>query len=305
MPKSRDQIFMEAQIERFKPHKPVPVKKQENPLAEAARVAASRRATGQRFYEFIETVKESFMNEFIYKIFSESLSLAEPEYKQVTTEADMHDMVAQFIKEYGGVNKMLSDCETKTPLLSEAVACVTHYTDLVTEANKDKKDKNLDCCEFKIPQDVSTAFYKELDMADLGDVTLQISHRVMDGIDEFLTSNAALKANIDEIVSTAKQNIDNSKDEAQNEYYNMNVTRKINKLKGLTPRTVFECMLNDTLTYIMKEDSLRESYVSEGSFDVDRVVKTCKVAYTLLETVNTIRLADVNESYIMKSLNLS
>lgn len=310
--KARDSILVEAAIRRYN-DQGIPKKE---PVDTAVRESANtmkymvqeniKRTKGNRKYaEFIKSVKESFMNQFIYTIFTESLERVDPDALNVVNEDMRRSMINSFIQECGGIDAMLMEYESKTPLLSDVTESIRRYTNMVLEATKDCNKKDCaETSEFKIPRDVSTAFYDELNMADFGDVTLQISSRVLDGIDEFLTGNALMKANIDQIINNTKDKIGASKAEAQQESASLVAKKKITALKLNTPKTVFDCMMTEAVTDVMKDDNTRATYIHEGTLDIDKVALYCKASYTLLETVNTIKLKNVDEDYIRKALGL-
>lgn len=311
--KSRDSKFVEAAMQRYA-NQNIPKKE---PTNQAVREASNimngmvkekvkRTLSNRKYTEFIKSVKESFMNQFIYTIFTESLERVDPDVLNVVGEDVRREMINSFIQECGGVEAMLNEYETKTPLLSDVTESIRRYSSMVVEATKDCNKKDCaETSEFKIPRDISTAFYDELNMADFGDVTLQISNRVLDGIDEFLSGNAMMKANIDQIITTAKQKIGSAKAEAQQESASLVAKRRITALKTNTPKTVFDYMMTEAVSDVMKDDTTRASYFHEGAFDIDRVALYCKATYTLLETVNTIKLKNIDEDYVKKALGIA
>ena len=105
------------------------------------------------------------------------------------SEEVKHAMVYNFIAENGGANKLLDAFRTTNVFLSEISKFVESYHEIIvneTKKDKDGKCMNDDGCSYKIPSDVEEEFYKELDAADFGDVTIQISNRVVDAIDKFV-----------------------------------------------------------------------------------------------------------------------
>lgn len=310
--KSKDGKFVEAAMQRYAEQSGQRKQPTDNAVRESSNIMNSmikenikRTSANKKYSEFIKSVKESFMNQFIYTIFTESLERVDPDAVDMVEERVRREMVNSFIKECGGVDAMLREYECKTPLLSDLTETVRRYTNMVVESTKDCNKKDcVDTSEFKIPRDISTSFYDELNMADFGDVTLQISNRVLDGIDEFLTGNAMMKANIDQIITTAKQKIASTKAESQQEAASLVAKKRITNLKTTNPKTVFDYMMTEAVMDIMKDDTTRASFIHEGAFDIDRVALYCKATYTLLETVNTIKLKNVDEDYVKKALGI-
>ena len=52
----------------------------------------------------------------------------------------------------------------------------------------------------------------------------------------------------------------------------------------------------------MKNKSLRESYSNGDNLDMNKIVNTARTMYGFLETVNSLQLVRVTESYIKEML---
>ena len=68
--------------------------------------------------------------------------------------------------------------------------------------------------------------------------------------------------------------------------------------------TVFEKMSRNLSRSIIKDEVVRENYITEsGTLDTDLIVEASKVMYGFLETVNTLQLDKVDSAYIKKVLD--
>ena len=139
-----------------------------------------------------------------------------------------------------------------------------------------------------------------------------IRTRVADAEETFIRNNAEDKKKIDELLNKISTNVKtvetlSEKDpkkaqvatEAVREY-----KRKINDVYKNKPFTVFSKMANILTENIVKDESVRERYMTEnGTLDVDLAVESAKVMYGFLETLNTIQIEKVDDKYIANVIN--
>lgn len=139
-----------------------------------------------------------------------------------------------------------------------------------------------------------------------------IRTRVADAEETFIRNNAEDKKKIDELLNKISTNVKtvetlSEKDpkkaqvatEAVREY-----KRKINDVYREKSFTVFGKMANILTENIVKDNAIRESYMTEdGTLDVDLAVESAKVMYGFLETLNTIQIEKVDEKYIANIIN--
>lgn len=255
---------------------------------------------------FLKETKQWMLESVIYKIFNESLaSILNENENAMISENVKHAMVYDFIEENGGVNMLLERFKTTDIFLSEIANFVESYNEvIVKEAGKGKDGKcmNDDGCSYKIPSDIEEEFYKDLDTADFGDVTIQISNRVVDAIDRFVTDNTGAMNNIKEILTTTKDKIAGSK-EVKEESASLGAKRKIARIKNNRSTNVFGAMMEHTARAIMKDDNMREAFTENGRLNVGKVKVYCAASYTMLETANTARMITVNEEYIKNMID--
>ena len=149
-------------------------------------------------------------------------------------------------------------------------------------------------------------FFENLNLEDTGDVSDMISQRVMASIDDFIKSNSNDREKIKEILTDAKEKIDQVKanedkdDETKTEIaesYDHIAKRHITNIRN-RKQNVFNVMVSEMCKNAMKNDDLKREFVTEGKINVPKVVSRVSLMYTFLETVNTMKLADVNEAYL-------
>ena len=138
-----------------------------------------------------------------------------------------------------------------------------------------------------------------------------IRSRVADAEETFIRNNAEDKKKIDDLLNKISNNVktveslekkDPDKADVAKESAMM-AKREINNIgNGEIP--VFDRMVANVTEGIVRNDDIREDYLNEsGSLDVNKAVETAKVMYTFLETINTLKLENVNDGYIAKVLN--
>ena len=138
-----------------------------------------------------------------------------------------------------------------------------------------------------------------------------IKTRVADAEETFIRNNAEDKKKMDEILSKISANVktvedlagkDKKKEEIAQEHIKLG-KRKYDSVINERNLTIFEKMTRKLGSGVIKNTAVKESYVTEsGALDVDKVVESAKIMYGFLETLNTLRLDNVNEKYIINVL---
>ena len=74
--------------------------------------------------------------------------------------------------------------------------------------------------------------------------------------------------------------------------------RKINEMKNKKETNVFGYMVEALTTSVFKDESLKYRFVHEGNVDMDGIVESTQLIYTMLEMVNTTNMVNVDEKFI-------
>ena len=139
-----------------------------------------------------------------------------------------------------------------------------------------------------------------------------IRSRIADAEETFIRNNAEDKKKIDELLNKISTNVKTTedlgdKDETKAKIAEESVRmykRHIDSIKENRPLTVFEKMSRNLSRNIIKDEVVRESYITEsGTLDTDLIVESSKVMYGFLETINTLQLDKVDNVYIKKVLD--
>lgn len=256
-----------------------------------------RFASGVARSERMTKIKEAFISECIYKLYCESVPYPMTSRDKVVAR----NLVNKFVVENGAGN-LISSFATENMILSEFSRISQKYYDKVLEGC-DKHEE----CEFTgqiggqvIDQNVVDDFYKELEDIDIKDASKAIKDRVADAINDFIDTNAASKLEYEEIIKTAQDKVSaiNGQDDALAESYTSMARRKINEMKNKKDVNVFGYMVEALTTSVFKDESLKTRFVHEGNVDMDGIVESTQLIYTMLEMVNTTNMVNVNEEFI-------
>ena len=263
---------------------------QQNQYIEERLSSASSRS------ERLTKIKEAFVSECIYKLYCESVAF--PMTSRDKTIA--RNLVNKFVIENGAGN-LISSFATENMILSEFSRISQKYYDKVLEGYDDKD------CEFTgqiagqiLSQNVVDDFYKELENIDVNDASKAIKDRVADAISTFIDTNSANKLEYEEIIKTAQDKVAaiNGQDDALAESYINMAKRKINEMKNTRDMNVFSYMVESLTASVFKDEALQSRFINEGAVDMEGIVESAQLIYTMLEMVNTTNMVNVNEEFI-------
>ena len=139
-----------------------------------------------------------------------------------------------------------------------------------------------------------------------------IRSRIADAEETFIRNNAEDKKKIDELLNKISNNVKtiedlDGKDDTKTKIAEESVRvykRHIDSIKEHRNMTVFEKMSRNLSKNIIKDEVVRENYITEsGTLDTDLIVEASKVMYGFLETINTLQLDKVDSAYIKKVLD--
>ena len=247
--------------------------------------------------ERLTKIKEAFISECIYKLYSESVSFPMTSNDKIIAR----NLVNKFVIENGAGN-LISSFATRNLILSEFSRISQKYYDKVLEGIDCDNDQEH-CGQIGgqvLDQRVVDGFYKELEDVDAKDAAKAIRDRVADAISNFIDTNAANKLEYEEIIKHAqdKANMIMNQDEVVAEGYLENARRKISEIKATRDNSVFGYMVEALTTSVFKDESLKSRFMHEGSIDMDSIVNSTQLIYTMLEMVNTTNMVNVNEEFI-------
>lgn len=256
----------------------------------------------KRLYsEFISNSRDYFLTEAINMILQESLDENTSEENRNYGKA----LVEGFVKENGSI-KLLSEFGRKSILLAGIADVVKESHQKVVHSCKEG-----DCKTFKITKTIEDDFFDKLIGLKDEKITEKINQRVCDSLEDFVQSNVNDKLDLEDLAerTTEKINSIKAKNPAEEkkikESYTLQYKREAQKIKQRANRKVgvYEQIMDSMTRSIVGDNSIRESFVSEsGQLDMSKISGKVNTLYTFLETLNTTKIANVNEAYIEKIL---
>lgn len=257
-----------------------------------------RYATGMARSERLAKIKEAFISECIYKLYCESVAFPMTARDKVVAR----NLVNKFVMENGAGN-LISSFATKNMILSEFSRIIQKYYDMVLEGECKGADESVFTGQLAgqiLDQNVVDDFYKELENIDVKDASKAIKDRVADAITDFIDTNTANKIEYEEIIRSAQDKvaaINGADDVVAESYLNM-AKRKINEMKNTRGVNVFGYMVESLTTSVFKDEALKSRFVNEGTVDMEGIVDSTQLLYTMLEMVNTTNMVNVDEEFI-------
>ena len=182
---------------------------------------------------------------------------------------------------------------------------------VIDNDDKDNGSKDASINDTNDEGEVTKTIYDELENEeDVQKAVEIIKTRVADAEEAFIKRNAEDKQKMDELLGKISDNVktveqiadnDSGKSKVAQEHVNL-ARQEIGKIHN-KPQSVFEAVVRNLSSSIVKNDEVRANYVNEsGKLDVTSVLETAKVMYAFLETLNTLQLEKVDEAYIGKVL---
>jgi hypothetical protein len=213
------------------------------------------------------------------------------------------NLVSNFVYENGS-DKLLERFSTASLMLSEYAHIINKYYKRIVEETE-YNDDNLN--DYYIDPDTSSDFFEDLEDVDNDEVIMAVRNRVSDSVAQFINKNTEYKLDIQNVLADTQDKINNvetsdeyEEDEKEEleESYKAVCRQKINKIKNSKPSTVFERMVYKTSEDILKNKSMQEEYMVNNRINMDQVIESCELMYTLLELANTSKMINVDENYI-------
>lgn len=243
-------------------------------------------------------LKATLLSECIYMLLNESCT---SKLNITETENIKRNLVDNFIEEHGPT-KLLGEYRTKSYVLSEFVRNINETYEYLVEKAKDDGEE-FDSVGIYLDKDMRANFYGSLKTDDVEEVIDVIRHRVVDAIGDFSTVNASDKHAIKQIVKTAEEKVNSDMDSSLEEAVTIGKKRMISTIRNRGVRGVYESMVYNSATNILKNNDTREQFVTESGLDMDSIIETSEIMYTFLEVINTAKLDKVDASYIDKIIN--
>ena len=277
-------------------------------LAEQARAEREREANANWLQEyaenqiigrnnrvtFLENVKSGFLSEAMSKLYKESFGVM-TKRDRITAK----NLINTFINEQGA-GELLNRFKYQNTLVAEMARIVQEHYDMVVESiTCDDEECNIPgrAKELHLDKTIVDDFYKDLVDLDTTEASKLIKDKVTDAMTEFIDQNTQNKLDFEEIINTAKEKISDLKEESAVESTMNEAKRQINEMKRTRHKNIFHYMVEAISKEAFKDiNGVGRQYIHESKVDMDGVVNSAKLIYTMLEMLNTTEM--VSKDYI-------
>ena len=277
-------------------------------LAEQARAEREREANANWLQEyaenqiigrnnrvtFLENVKSGFLSEAMSKLYKESFGVM-TKRDRITAK----NLINTFINEQGA-GELLNRFKYQNTLVAEMARIVQEHYDMVVESiTCDDEECNIPgrAKELHLDKTIVDDFYKDLVDLDTSEASKLIKDKVTDAMTEFIDQNTQNKLDFEEIINTAKEKISDLKEESAVESTMNEAKRQINEMKRTRHKNIFHYMVEAISKEAFKDiNGVGKQYIHESKVDMDGVVNSAKLIYTMLEMLNTTEM--VSKDYI-------
>lgn len=286
-------------------------------LAEQARAEREREANANWLQEyaenqiigrnnrvtFLENVKSGFLSEAMSKLYKESFGVMTKRDK-ITAK----NLINTFINEQGA-GELLNRFKYQNTLVAEMARIVQEHYDMVVESiTCDDEECNIPgrAKELHLDKTIVDDFYKDLVNLDTSEASKLIKDKVTDAMTEFIDQNTQNKLDFEEIINTAKEKITDLKEESAVESTMNEAKRQINEMKRTRHKNIFHYMVEAISKEAFKDiNGVGKQYIHESKVDMDGVVNSAKLIYTMLEMLNTTEMVskDYIQTYIENLVN--
>lgn len=227
-------------------------------------------------------------------------------HKSLPTVINEEGIVSAVLNEFiatEGVYKILDNMSSKTQLLSEIADEIEDaYDDGVESIDKEEPDT------FSANKAAATDLISKVEGDEtIDDLTDVIRAKVSRATDEFIEKNVMDQTEIKSTLQDAKLRMDSVRtgddaldEEIRQEHTNM-AKRKVHEIRQRN-HTVFEQLVMNITESVLKSD-LKDQYIKEdGSLNMDKIVEKATCIYTVMETLNTMKIKDFNEQDIQNMI---
>ena len=286
-------------------------------LAEQARAEREREANANWLQEyaenqiigrnnrvtFLENVKSGFLSEAMSKLYKESFGIM-TKRDRITAK----NLINTFINEQGA-GELLNRFKYQNTLVAEMARIVQEHYDMVVESiTCDDEECNIPgrAKELHLDKTIVDDFYKDLVDLDTTEASKLIKDKVTDAMTEFIDQNTQNKLDFEEIINTAKEKISDLKEESAIESTMNEAKRQINEMKRTRHKNIFHYMVEAISKEAFKDiNGVGKQYIHESKVDMDGVVNSAKLIYTMLEMLNTTEMVskDYIQTYIENLVN--
>ena len=273
-------------------------------ISEIARENKEKREkTVNEFNTFKMDVKNALLENLLNGLFNDSLGLTASTLSE-DTKLFNRSLISNFIMEEG-TEEILDRMKSTSRFTSEMASIIESKAEEIMDS-VDPDDPTT----YTVDSEEQINFYENIDCKDdIKDLTDIIKMRVSRATEEFIEKNIADKMDIKDIMATTKDNIDSirSGDQDTDEAIAKEATIRMKRAIAETakrPHNIYEQMVINLTEQVLNNEALKEKFTVNKKLDMDSIVERANSFYTLLETVNTLKIKKLDEDEIMKLIGM-
>lgn len=251
---------------------------------------ATRIAESKQYADSVARTRTILLTEAFMVLYNKSRDSMDENYDENLARG----YISNFIKDEDP-RLLLTKMKHSSMILSELAKCVEGAScDDCSEKEEIAREKKL-----KIDPTTKDKFFEDLnnviDMEDVGDT---IKLRVSDAMADFITSNTAKKAKIEDAIEQVKDKVNSDTTEEVKEAYKMAANRRIDRINKTSRVNMFEKLVQNLSESAYRNQDIRHHFCENGQLNFDKVITHVKTMYTVLEMFNTLGLKNFTADYV-------
>lgn len=259
----------------------------------------SRDSESTALSDFKKSVTDALVTESIVCLVSSCIDsiILKEEYNQTL----VRQLATNFVQEEGSFD-LLNRFKSASYMLSELAYVINNSVTSIME-KADPKDKS----SLTIDKKDKEKFFKSLDNVSADKAIDTIRNRVMNATQKFIDSNTKGKMEIKNVLANTKEKIEKSREKVNGaalaESHAFIGQRQIMDIREGKVQNVLEAMVYAVSRQALKNEEAKKIFVENASLNMDKVVEHCEVMFTFLTTLDTCKIANIDEAYIEEMLN--
>lgn len=253
-----------------------------------------------KLHQYKDDVKKALVKKTVMEFCVGSIDYCSPrEY------AICNNLVENYIEDAGVHNILHKMRFSNNGFLRECWKILNaNYKAITEDATTDEDTQYMDSASIN-------KFWNEIDdSGDIDDITNIIRMRVSNAEEDFINKNQEDKENVKTVlhqtasrVQAAKSSNDNDYTEAVEESETRLARERIYNIQHEGHRSVFDRIVRNLSEAAIKNNDAKDTFLdSNGKLDMYSVVESARCMYTLLETISTLQLENVDSKYIEDTL---
>lgn len=251
----------------------------------------------ESFVHFRDSLKDTLINEAISSIYIKAIPTV---IKEMCTDRGMaledicRGFVNDIVNENGGYVKIYNKMKRNSLFDTQVNLIESTYNEVLESVDKDHPET------YGMPTNIKNGFYTGLSQSTPDEVIEVIKGRVTDSIDSFIDDNKKMKRVVTDIYNDAQTKIATTDNDTMKEHYQVQAKKAIKLTENKMPMNVYGRLLNLMTEEILMDEELFPQFINEETqrIDHEKCMGSTGLMYTLLETMNTTKLIDVDKEYV-------